>query len=225
MPLLETQCGQKTFKSWVKLCRKRPRIKKRIFVSKYILQFLIFVKCYKIITESIHIITPKLTPWSIISLQKLITTQLVKKFPITRPHPQADQSSWTLTPSFLKTPFNTIFTYMWRSLKGSNALTFPSGTFTHLYFSHVCYMLQPLHCCLIFLSFKGFYFIYLHHICSLNRFFNFVPVFSKNISNFSLPILRYLFVVDKTLILYCSSIILHPVTSNVRINPILTAVI
>lgn len=95
-------------------------------------------KCYKINMETVHIMTPKLNPWRIILIAKLIAIYLVKKISNTRPHPEADESSQTLTPCFLKIHFNTTFTYMRRSLEGSNDLMFPSENFWWIFISPMC---------------------------------------------------------------------------------------
>jgi len=55
--------------------------------------------------ETVHIMTPKLTPWSILLIAKLKASWLVKKCPNTRPHPEADESNQTLTPYFPHTLF------------------------------------------------------------------------------------------------------------------------
>jgi hypothetical protein len=68
---------------------------------------------------------------------------------------------------------------MWRSLKGSNALMFPVKIFYASLFLPCVLHTATTSLFFDFFSFKGFYFIYLHHICSWNQFSKYVPVFSS----------------------------------------------
>lgn len=82
-------------------------------MSKYIFQFTFICQMLQNKYKNCpNTICPKLMQWSRINLDKLIANHLAKKFPITRPHPQPDVSTQTLTPYFCNTHFNTIFTYM-----------------------------------------------------------------------------------------------------------------